>query len=298
MGEVDRIGIDAALVRRLVAMQFPAWADLPVTRVQWDGWDNTTFRLGAHMKVRLPSALHYVPQVEKEYRFLPKLAPHLPVPIPVPLAIGVPALGYPWPWSVYRWIDGDIASRERIGDPRQFAMAVAGFLVALQGIDAADGPPAGAHNFFRGGSLAVYDSEARHALDGLRHEIDAAAAAAVWDAALAAPWDGRPVWVHGDISVGNLLVKNGKLSAVIDFGSAAVGDPACDLVIAWTFFEGRGREAFRAGVAADRATWARARGWALWKALITCVHGRRTNPAETAPRRVIDEVITDHRLAH
>jgi aminoglycoside phosphotransferase (APT) family kinase protein len=290
-----REDINVALVRRLVAAQFPQWADLPIRPVAFDGWDNRTFHLGADMSVRLPSAQGYVAQVNKEHRWLPRLAPLLPLPIPVPLARGVPGAGYPWPWSVYRWLDGEIATVARIADLRAFATALAQFLTALQGIDPTGGPPPGPHNFYRGGPLTVYDAETRQAIAALEGHIDTAAATAVWEAALQASWHGPPVWVHGDMASGNLLVQEGRLSAVIDFGSSGVGDPACDLVIAWTFLSGAGREAFRAGVPVDRATWARARGWALWKALITLAPIRFTDPVKAAePRRVIEEVLADH----
>jgi aminoglycoside phosphotransferase (APT) family kinase protein len=290
----DRLPIDAHLVLRLISAQFPQWADLPVTPVASDGWDNSTFHLGAHMKVRLPSAARYVAQVDKEYRWLPRLAPRLPLPIPVPLAVGAPGEGYPFPWSVYQWLDGEPASVTPIADMRQIALDLAGFLVALQRIDATGGPPAGAHNFYRGGPLRVYDAQTRQTLDVLAGDVDTAAATAAWDAALAATWSGPPVWVHGDVSAGNLLVKGGRLSAVIDFGSSAVGDPACDLVIAWTLLEGESREAFRAAMPADGATWARGRGWALWKALITLAQHREANPVEAAQaRRVVQAVLED-----
>ena len=290
-----REDINVALVRRLVAEQFPQWADLPIRPVAFDGWDNRTFHLGAHMSVRLPSAQWYVAQVNKEHRWLPRLAPLLPLPIPVPIARGVPGAGYPWPWSVYRWLDGEIATVARIADLRAFATALAQFLTALQAIDPTGGPPPGPHNFYRGGPLTVYDAETRQAIAALVGHIDTAAATAVWEAALRATWHGPPVWVHGDVASGNLLVQEGRLSAVIDFGSSGVGDPACDLVIAWTFLSGAGREAFRAGVPVDSATWARARGWALWKALITLAPLLSTDPVKAVePRRVIEEVLADH----
>jgi aminoglycoside phosphotransferase (APT) family kinase protein len=293
-----RDSIDAPLVRGLVAAQFPQWAGLPVRPVEFDGWDNRTFRLGDDMSVRLPSAQGYAAQVEKEHRWLPKLAPHLPLPIPVPLAMGVPGEGYPWHWSVYRWLEGEIATTARIADLREFAAALAGFLAALYSIAPAGGPPAGPHSFWRGGPLTVYDAETRQALAALAGRIDVDAAADVWEAALAATWHGPPVWVHGDVAATNLLVKDGRLSAVIDFGCSAVGDPACDLVIAWTFLSGESREAFRAGVPVDAAAWARGRGWALWKALITVAGNIHTDPAKTeAPLRVIDEVLADHKRA-
>ena len=292
------VPVDAKLVSRLVAAQFPQWSDLPVRPVEPDGWDNRTFRLGEQMKVRLPSAEAYAPQVEKEYRWLPKLAPLLPLPIPVPLAMGVPGAGYPWHWSVYPWLEGETAAAERIDDLGRFATTLAQFLVALQRIDAAGGPPPGPHNFFRGGMPGVYDSETRQAVAMLGDEIEAGEAIAAWDAALAAEWHGPPVWVHGDVSAGNLLVREGRLSAVIDFGSSAVGDPACDLVIAWTLLEGESRKAFRAALPADGGTWARGRGWALWKALITLGRHLHADPAEAAKaRRVIDEVLAEHRRA-
>jgi aminoglycoside phosphotransferase (APT) family kinase protein len=291
----DHDSLDAALVRRLIAAQFPEWAKLPVRRVDADGWDNRTFRLGDDMKVRLPSAARYVAQVNKEHRWLPYLAPLLPLPIPIPLAVGKAAEGYPRPWSVQRWLDGETAAPERIADPREFAISLAQFLLALQRIAAANGPPAGPHSFFRGGPLSIYDADTRRCLEVLQDEIDTAEASAVWDAALAARWHGPAVWVHGDFAIGNLLVTDGRLSAVIDFGSSAIGDPACDLVIAWNFLAGDSRDAFRATLSADAATWARARGWALWKALLVLEANAGNGSVQEPARRVIAEILAEHR---
>jgi aminoglycoside phosphotransferase (APT) family kinase protein len=287
--------IDATLVKRLISMQFPQWAELPVAAVENGGWDNRTFRLGDNMAVRLPSALPYVAQVEKEHRWLPVLRRHLPLPIPTPLGLGVPGSGYPWPWSIYGWLDGKPARGEHIHDLGRFAVDLAYFLLALRGIDARNGPAAGAHNFHRGGPLAVYDIETRKTIGALVDEIDVGAVTEVWDTALATLWQGPPVWVHGDVAETNLLVKEGRLNAVIDFGCAGVGDPSCDLVIAWTFLDPASRERFRAAIALDPATWARARGWAIWKALITLVQHRGTNPV-TAKKasHVISAVLDDH----
>ncbi|KOF18925.1 aminoglycoside phosphotransferase [Ensifer adhaerens] len=288
--------IDAPLARRLIAAQFPQWATLDIRPVLPGGWDNRTFHLGRDMTVRLPSAASYALQVEKEQLWLSKLAPHLPLPIPVPLARGKPGEGYLWPWSVYRWRPGETATDDRIGDLTIFAQDLARFLVALRQADASGGPLPGPHNFYRGGPPAHYDEETRRALVALEGRIDTAAARDVWAAALAASWQGAPVWFHGDISWGNLLVEGGRLSAVIDFGTSGIGDPACDLAIAWTLFHGQSREAFRAGVALDAGTWARGRGWTLWKALIVYAGFPGTNIAEAEKsRRVIEEVLVDHR---
>ena len=287
------VDISLSLVGQLVAAQFPKWADLPIEPVEFDGWDNRTFRLGEDLSVRLPSAQAYAGQVEKEHRWLPRLAAHLPLSIPVPLAMGVPANGYPWHWSVYRWLEGENATIKSIADLQQFATTLAQFLAALQRIDPADGPPPGQHNFFRGGPLTTYDTETRDAIATLRGRIDADAVTAVWEAALRATWHGPPVWLHGDVSAGNLLVEKGRLNAVIDFGCTAVGDPACDLTIAWTLLSGESRDAFRAALPLDRATWARGRGWALWKGLITLVK-HTTDPTKARNARgVIDEVLVD-----
>lgn len=289
------IEIDATLVTQLLLMQFPQWAELAVAPVEDGGRDNRTFRLGNGMSVRLPSALRYVAQVEKEHRWLPLLGPRLPLPIPVPLALGAPGAGYPWPWSVYGWLDGKPARVSHIDDPGRFAIDLAHFLAALRGIDACDGPVAGAHNFHRGGSLAVYDAEVRQSIGLLAGLIDAAGATEVWDAALATSWQGPPVWVHGDVAESNLLVNAGRLSAVIDFGNAGVGDPSCDLVIAWTFFDPVSRVEFRSAAALDPATWQRARGWAIWKALITLVQPRGGSSGEARKaRQVVCDILDDH----
>ncbi|GAA3246178.1 aminoglycoside phosphotransferase family protein [Pseudonocardia petroleophila] len=257
--------IDETLVRMLVAAQFPQWADLPVVAVPRQGVDNRTFRLGESLSVRLPSAAGYVPAVEKELRWLPRLAPALPLPIPVPVAAGAPSEHYPWPWSVRRWIDGTPVGDAPPPDPHAFARDLAGFLLALGRVDASGGPVAGAHSFHRGADPAFYDDETRRHLTRLP-----AALTAIWDAALAATWHGSPVWFHGDVAAGNLLLDaDGRLAAVIDFGTCGVGDPACDLVIAWTLLDPDARATFRTATGADDAMWARGRGWALWKAAIT-----------------------------
>ncbi|GAA2250402.1 aminoglycoside phosphotransferase family protein [Streptomyces amakusaensis] len=278
MADPESVTCDETLVRGLLAAQFPQWAQLPLTPVPRPGVDNTTFRLGGALSVRLPRYERWAGQVEREHRWLPELAPHLPLPISQPLAKGEPGEGYPHPWSVYRWLDGERATPQGLADPVEAAQELAGFIAALRRIDAADGPGPQWSNAFRGVPMGDdRDSIAAAArvlpkLAALRTSgpaapggpLDPDGAAAVWEAALAAPaWDRPPVWTHGDLAEGNLLSADGALSAVIDFGTLGVGDPAVDLLPAWTFLPSPAREPFRAALDTDDATWARGRGWAL-----------------------------------
>lgn len=305
MQDVNAPAITADLVARLVAEQFPEWAGLPVAPVEHGGWDNRTFRLGDALSVRLPSAACYAEKVAKEHRWLPVLARHLPLPIPESLAVGAPGCGYPWPWSVRRWIHGDRADLAPIDDDVQFAADLAGFLAALGRIDTADALAPGAHNFHRGGPLTTYDAETRRAIASLAETIDARAATDVWAAALEAAWRGPPVWLHGDVSASNLLVADGRLCGVLDWGGMAAGDPACDGTIAWTFLDGPARAAFIAAMPFDAATWARARGWALWKALITLDGAAGAAPDAAArrmgwrfgPRAIVETLLAEHACA-
>ncbi|MCW8445320.1 aminoglycoside phosphotransferase family protein [Fluoribacter gormanii] len=290
-----RVPIDVSLVRRLIDSQFPQWANLPIKPVAFSGWDNRTFHLGTEMTVRLPSAAFYALQVEKEQCWLPYLAPHLTLAIPSPIAKGEPAEGYLWQWSIYRWIDGQTVSLERVKDLSLFAEDLAKFLLELQTIDTAGGPLAGEHSFYRGGPLITYDAEVQEAIKILTKQTDTTTLSSIWSEALAQTWQKDPVWVHGDIAVGNLLIQGGRLCAVIDFGQLAIGDPACDLVIAWTFLTAQSREVFRRILQPDNATWARARGWALWKALIVCAALPGTNPLDIAKSwSVIEAIIADY----
>ena len=289
------MNIDASLVRRLVADQFPQWADLPLEPVASAGTDNAIYRLGGDLSVRLPRLERAAGQVAKELRWLPVLAPLLPLAIPVPRGTGVPAAGYPWAWSVHPWLDGDNATIERLADPCAAARTLARFVLALQRIDAAEGPPSGAHNEHRGVPLAMRDPLVREAIGALGRLIDARAVSAAWDVALQAPpWRGPPVWLHGDIHAGNLLARQGRISAVIDFGLLGVGDPACDLMVAWNLLGVEAREVFRAATGVDDAIWARGRGWTLSVALIALACYLHTNPALAAmSRRAIDAVLAD-----
>lgn len=267
---MNKADITPEVVRRLVAAQFPAWADFSVSKVAFDGWDNATFRLGETMSVRLPSHEAYVPQIDKEHRWLPVLAPHLPRPIPQPLARGEATDEFPRPWSVYGWHEGEPATVDRIDDLETFAVDLAAFLSALYAVETEGGPDAGPHSFGRGGPVSALDDYVRKAIDATVGIVDTAAVTATWEAALAAESEPAPsVWVHGDVTGANLLVdEHGRLHAVLDFGCSAVGDPACDLTVAWTLFSGASRARFRSGIRVDEATWARARGWALWKAIV------------------------------
>ncbi|MGV9249833.1 aminoglycoside phosphotransferase family protein [Streptomyces sp. NPDC003697] len=284
-GEPD---IDAALVRRLVAAQFPRWADLSVTPVRSAGTSNVTYRLGEDMVVRLPRTAGAAGDVDKEHTWLPRLAPALPLAVPVPLGRGAPGEGYPWPWSVYRWLDGESAAAADPADPAALARDLADFVTALHRLDPTGGPPS-----YRGEPLSSRDAATRADLAGLEGAVDTEAAAAAWDEALRAPGPaGPPVWVHADLQPGNLLVHGGRLSAVIDFGCLGLGDPAVDLIAAWYVLPAGAREVFRAAVDADEAAWARGRGWALSIALAELRYYRETDPVMTAvAHRVVDGLL-------
>ena len=290
-----RMSVDAKLVRRLVADQFPQWAGLPVRMVADGGWDNWTFHLGSEMSARLPSAAEYALAVEKEHRWLPELALRLPLPISTPLGKGEPGAGYPFSWSVYKWLEGEPASAGRIADPIRFAVDLAGFLAALQGVDTAGGPPPGKHNWFRGGTLRTYDATAQNALTALEGHVDVDLAREIWAAALDARWDGVSRWFHGDVAAGNLLLIDGELAAVIDFGTCGVGDPSCDLAVAWTLLTATGRHAFRERLSVGEAAWARGRGWALWKTLAACARNVRKADEEGANAwRILGEIFAEY----
>jgi aminoglycoside phosphotransferase (APT) family kinase protein len=265
---VDELDVDVALVRRLIAEQFPEWAGLPLKPVLPLGTDNTNFRLGDELLVRLPRRPRTSVTLEKERRWLPRLAPHLPLAVPLPVADGVATDGYPFSWSVYRWLPGENATVARIADPAQLAHDLAELIAELWRIDGTDGPPPGEHNFFRGEPLAARDEAMRAGTATLADELDTDAVTAAWDDSLAAPeWEGPRVWIHGDLDARNLLVEDGRLSAVIDWGSAGVGDPACDVMVAWKMLPPGARDSLRAALEVDDATWRRGRGWALSQAI-------------------------------
>ncbi|MCL2742206.1 MAG: aminoglycoside phosphotransferase family protein [Oscillospiraceae bacterium] len=283
--------IDERVARRLIHEQFPEWADLPVRPIAKGGNDNRTFRLGDHMLMRLPSSEGYAPQAEKEWAWLPKLGRHLSLPITSPLARGAPTAYYPFPWTVTGYIVGEAADDGNVGDKVRFAYDLAGFLKELQAIDTAGAPLAGPHNFHRGGDLSVYDGQAREAFRNLADRLPTGRLSAMWDAALGARWDGEGVWVHGDVAVSNLMVREGSLCGVIDFGIMGVGDPACDYVMAWTFFDGPAKRRFLEALGCDGGTMDRARGWALWKAAISYDWGSGDYAREA--RHTIDAILRE-----
>jgi aminoglycoside phosphotransferase (APT) family kinase protein len=290
---VDEIDIDDDLVRRLLVEQFPDWAALSIARVESAGTDNAIFRLGDELVVRFPRIGWAVGQVEIERAWLPRLAPLLPLEIPTPVATGAPSAGYPWAWAVHRWIPGENFAVGHVDGLDDAARDVARFLVALRTIDATDGLPARVGQ--RGAPLAPRDPDTRAALEELRDELDVDTALRVWDSALAAgEWEREPVWFHGDMLPGNVIVRDGRVRAVIDFSAVGVGDPACDLMIAWALFWGESRACFRRAVDVDDATWVRGRGHALSQAALFIPYYRDTNPLGVArARHLIAEVLAD-----
>ncbi|MBK3641923.1 aminoglycoside phosphotransferase family protein [Streptomyces sp. MBT33] len=286
--------VDEDLVRRLVAGRFPRWAGLPVRRFPSGGTVNAMYRLGEDMVVRLPLVAGGAEDVARERRWLPALAPLLPTAVPEVLGAGEPAEGYPWPWSVYRWRAGRNPVEGALEDPVALAGDLAAFVTAMRGLDLPDAPRA-----HRGGPPAALDAETRAAIEALRglpeEGVDCDAVAAVWEDALRAPDRAGPdVWLHADLMPGNLLVANGRLVSVIDFGCTGVGDPACDLFPAWNLLPAGARAVFREALDVDDASWRRGRARTLSQAVIALPYYRTTNAAMARnARHVIRKVLEE-----
>jgi aminoglycoside phosphotransferase (APT) family kinase protein len=284
------------LARKLIAEQFPEFSHLLITDIEKQGHDNRTYRLGDHRLIRMPTAADYALQVPKEQDLLPQLAKHLSFNISAPIKIGKPSSHYPYPFSIYKWLPGKSINLLTLThqEKEQLAFDLAKFLKELEAIIDVNGPEPGQHNWWRGDHVSVYDKGAREQIAELADIIDARKALALWDRASATKWDKTPLWVHGDFAMGNILMEDGKLSAVIDFGGAAVGDPACDLVIAWTYLSGKARGIFMTEMGLDADTWLRARAWALWKATFElCQISDKNSPEAKTQKIIIEEVVDD-----
>jgi aminoglycoside phosphotransferase (APT) family kinase protein len=282
------------LARKLIAEQFPEYSNLPITDVEKQGHDNRTYRLGDHMLIRMPTSADYALNVPKEQELLLQLANRLSFNIPAPIKIGKPSADYPYPFSIYKWLSGKSINLLTLTDQEkeQLAFDMAKFLKELQAIMDIKGPEPGQHNWWRGDHVSVYDKGAREQIAELAEIIDVGQTLTLWDKACATRWNKQPILIHGDFAIGNILMDCGKLSAVIDFGGAAVGDPACDLVIAWTYLCGKAREIFISEMNVDPNTWLRARAWTLWKATYElCQIKNKTTPEALFHRKIITEVV-------
>ncbi len=287
----DEVIVRLPLVKRLIADQFPQWKHLIITPVPYSGTDNAIFRLGEHMVVRLPRIHWATDQVHKEDTWLPLLAPNLPLQIPTPLGTGGPAFGYPWHWAVHNWLEGQNAIDAEVDDPVTAALDLAAFISTLNSFNIPPHIPAPTGN--RGGPLAERDADVRTAIASLEGEVNVQKVTTAWETSLDTPtYQGEPALIHADITPGNILVNNGKITAIIDFGLLTTGDPACDLIVAWNYLNDNTRNIFRTALSVDDATWSRARGWALSGAIIALPYYLNSNPQIVAmSRRIIHEVL-------
>jgi aminoglycoside phosphotransferase (APT) family kinase protein len=285
-GELD---IDAGMVERLVAGQFPELAGLPVRPVGSTGTVNAIYRLGDDLCVRLPRMRRWADGLVTEQLWLPRLAPHLSLRVPEPVCAGRPAAEYPFGWAVYRWLAGQPYADDLVADEREAAADLAQFVLELRGLDPAGAPRAGRR------PLRELDADTREAIESAASVIDGAAALAAWAAALdTRAWDGTPTWIHADLLRPNLLVHRGRIGAVIDFGSVGAGDPASDVIAAWSVFGRAGRATYRAALDVDDATWSRARGIALHQAAMIIPYYATTNPGfVTLAKRTVEEILAD-----
>ncbi|WP_329166665.1 aminoglycoside phosphotransferase family protein [Streptomyces sp. NBC_01387] len=289
----SRPEIDAALVRRLIDTRFPRWARLPLKLLDPAGSDHVIYRLGEELAVRMPRHAGVIGQARKEFQWLPRLAPYLPLTIPVPVEVGEPSLGYPWPWAVSRWLEGEVATVDALADSTRTAVELAHFLAALQRFTP-ENTPKTAREYLTSWSLSERDRATRVAIAKVDGIFDATAMTKLWDAAVSAPgWDGPPVCFHGDFHTGNLLTIHGHLSAVIDFGGLGIGDPACDLLIAFTLMTASSRASFRNALGVDDATWLRGRGWAMATGLNAYTSYAAVNPrvAAQTTRQITEALI-------
>ena len=287
--------ISVPLVKKLVEEQFPQWSSLPITPVKKSGFDNVTFHLGNEFSVRLPRLKSFSTQPLREHQWLHKLAPHLSVQIPTIIALGKPSAEYPWHWSVCKWIEGTTLNSFTRNELQQFAIPLAQFLKELHTIDGAGGLEPGEENFFHGASPRVNDGKVQEAFQKIDRYIDISAAKEVWSRAVNSEIIKKPVWLHGDMNSGNFISKDGKLVAVIDFGTMGVGDPACDLKIAWTLFDKPARKIFKDHLGYDAGIWDRAKGWALYNNSIYGLAFNENNTADSIQRcqRIAEWIFED-----
>lgn len=283
--------IDGSLVRTLIAQQFPELSHLPVRPVRKQGHDNRTFRLGDELSVRLPSSPSYADAVEKEATALATLR-NLSVQTPEIVALGEPSDDYPLPWSIRRWLPGTTWEEADVLDRVGLAKALGELLVELRSLPADVGLYAGRHSFFRGCHPSVYGDEVATSLSLLKGKAEAERCLKIWQEGMRSVWTDLPVWFHGDLAVGNVLMTGEKVSALIDFGACGVGDPACDYAIAWTYFDADERQHFRASIEVDEGTWRRAKSWALWKALASLA-GSSAPDTNGIQARALGEILRD-----
>ena len=285
----DEVDTDCELVRRLLATQHPQWADLPIERVQSAGTDNAMYRLGDELAVRMPRIHWAIDTIAKERRWLPVLAPHLPLAVPLPVAPGDPDDDFPYPWSVVQWVPGDTATLELLDDPVQVARDLAAFVLALRAVDPSNGPQ---HR--RGRPVRLQDDSVRASVAGLRGEVDGDAILEAWQRVLETPdYEGPPVWSHGDLSYLNLLARDRQLCGVIDWGTCGVGDPAIDTIVAWSLLPADARDVYREALGVDDTIWERGKGWVL-TGVVGVPYYRDTNPILVADKITsIEAVLAD-----
>ena len=287
----NEFNIDEALVTNLLKQQFPELTDLHIAQVKHYGTDNAIFRLGDEYAIRLPRVEYAVEQIDKEQIWLPRFVPHLPLTIPAPIKLGNSSEEFPHPWYVYNWIEGSDAYNEPPSDLNQVAQDLAGFIKALWKVDT-NGAPAAR----RGLPLNTQDKSVREAISNLTDMVDTEdTITGIWQECLKAPdWDKPPVWLHADLLPSNLLLQSGKLHAVIDFGLAGIGDPACDMIPAWSLFDSPSRAVFKDSLGIDEDTWNRGKGWALSIAVIIIPYYLHTNPVlVSVAKRMIEEITRD-----
>ena len=287
----DEVLVDDGTVRSLVNDQFPHWADKGLLRIADSGTDNAIYRLGDDLGLRLPRIQWAEAQIEKECRWLPKLAAHLPTAVPVPLAEGHPGCGYPFPWLVYPWLEGTSLDRAAFDNWDVIAEDVAEFVLALEQLPTEDGPPPTR----RGTPMAQFDEAVQWGISRLDGVIDVDRARLVWRSALeAGEWPGDPVWVHGDLLPGNILIGKSRLSGIIDWSGAGVGDPACEAMLAWSLPSDAHR-IYRRALGFDDATWARARGWVVEQTVFYIPYYAKSLPfaVDQAVRRLSEALVAD-----
>ncbi len=284
------------LAKKLIATQFPEYFHLNVTEVEAQGHDNRIYRIGDDMLIRMPTTEVYALKVPIEQALLPKLAKQLSIAISETVKMGLPSDDYPYPFSIYKWLNGESANHLTLSEKAlaHIASALANFLTELQAISNLKGPSPGQHNWWRGDHISVYDKGAKEQIANLRDIINAEHALDLWEKACATKWENTAVWIHGDFASGNILIKDNKLSGIIDFGGTALGDPACDLVIAWTFLKGNSRKIFQDAMALDDDTWLRAKAWALWKATFELSQSQdKQSDAAGIQKNIICDILTN-----